>query len=74
MTKAHGESFQIENSWRKSSWNVGDGDCIEVATGDYGIMIRDSKDRGGPILKFTADSWVSLLETLRSEGSLVLSD
>lgn len=48
--------------------------CIEVATGDYGIMIRDSKDRGGPTLKFTADSWVSLLDALKSEGSLVLSD
>ena len=74
MTKAHGESFQIENSWRKSSWSAGDGDCIEVAVGDCGIMIRDSKDRCGPTLKFTADSWVSLLEALKSEGSLILSD
>lgn len=74
MTKADGESFQIETSWRKSSWSAGDGECIEVASGEYGIMIRDSKDRCGPTLKFTADSWISLLEALKTEGSLILPD
>jgi hypothetical protein len=37
---------------------AGNGDCVEAAavvTGD--IMIRDSKDQNGPILRYSDYSW-----------------
>jgi hypothetical protein len=45
--------------WRRSrhSGSTG-GQCVEVAAaGDGMIGVRDSKDPGGPVLRFTAGEW-----------------
>lgn len=50
--------------WRKSSRSGQDG-CVEVAFVEGGVAIRDSKDRGGPVLQFTAQEWESFLGGIR---------
>lgn len=42
--------------WRKSSF-CATGACVEIATTDDEILVRDSKDSDGPILRFTAEEW-----------------
>lgn len=45
--------------WRRSrhSGSTG-GQCVEVAAaGDGTVGVRDSKDPGGPVLRFTAGEW-----------------
>lgn len=42
-------------TFRKSSYSGNNGSCIEFAsTGGSTFAIRDSKDKSGPILSFTA--------------------
>lgn len=44
--------------WFKSTRSSGSGDCVEVAHLDGGqVAVRDSKDRQGPALLFTAAEW-----------------
>ncbi|MEV6810949.1 DUF397 domain-containing protein [Micromonospora sp. NPDC051296] len=43
--------------WRTSRRSVGNGNCVEVATVDGRIAVRDSKDRHGPILAFPPPAW-----------------
>ena len=45
----------MESNWRKSSYS-GDngGECVEVATDR---AVRDTTDRTGPVLAFTAEAW-----------------
>ncbi|PZG10983.1 DUF397 domain-containing protein [Micromonospora craterilacus] len=43
--------------WRTSTRSVGNGNCVEVATVDGRIAVRDSKDRHGPILAFPPSAW-----------------
>jgi hypothetical protein len=67
--------------WRKSSYS-GNGSCVEVApvpgagsaaaeAGDV-IAVRDSKDRRGPALTFTARQWRSFAAGIKA-GELSLS-
>ncbi len=54
-------------NWRKSSYS-GDnsGNCIEVADDDSRVIVRDTKDRTGPVLRFTPDAWRRLVKQLKS--------
>ena len=54
--------------WRKSS-RSGDngGNCVEVARNLPGIVaVRDSKNRGGPVLIVSRDEWASFITRLRT--------
>lgn len=43
--------------WRKSSYSGGEGNCVEVADHGNRVLVRDTKDRNGVMLRFTPDAW-----------------
>ena len=44
-------------NWRKSSYSGSNsGNCVEVAAKDH-VLIRDSKNPDGTVLRFTPDTW-----------------
>jgi Domain of unknown function (DUF397) len=44
--------------WVKSSLSYSNGNCVEVASlTDGEIGVRDSKNPGGPVLRFTQGEW-----------------
>lgn len=44
--------------WRKASASTVDGNCVELAPLPAGgVAVRDSKDPGGPTLRFTPAEW-----------------
>jgi hypothetical protein len=49
--------------WRTSRRsNQSGGDCVEVADNLPGrVLVRDSKDRPGPVLAFAPDAWRSFV-------------
>ena len=45
-------------NWLKSSYSSNEGDCVEIAVlPDGRRAVRDSKDRTGPVLRFTDTEW-----------------
>ena len=50
--------------WHKSSWS-GTSGCVEVATLDQLVGVRDSKDCQGPVLVFRFDEWDAFLAGVR---------
>jgi hypothetical protein len=53
------------DNWRKSSHSGGNGgDCVEVADTARAVMVRDTTDRDGGTLAFTAGAWTAFLTTL----------
>jgi Domain of unknown function (DUF397) len=50
------EPDRIVPTWRKSSHSE-NGGCVEVACVDGCVLVRDSKDPGGPVLKFNFHEW-----------------
>jgi hypothetical protein len=54
--------------WVKSSLSFSNGDCVEMAVlPDGKIGIRDSKDSGGPVLRFTPEEWGSFFGGVQTE-------
>jgi hypothetical protein len=51
--------------WRKSSYsNGGSSACVEVASTD-GVLVRDTTDRDGGTLTFSAEAWGRFTTSLR---------
>jgi Domain of unknown function (DUF397) len=46
--------------WRKSSRSGANG-CVEVAVCEGAVAVRDSKDKRGPVLRFTPREWDAFL-------------
>jgi hypothetical protein len=52
--------------WRKSSYSgANGGQCVEVADDARVVLVRDTTDRDGRTLAFTAEAWQAFLGTLR---------
>ncbi len=52
--------------WVKSSLSFSNSNCVEVADlPGGGIGVRDSKDPGGPVLRFTPGEWHAFLGGVR---------
>lgn len=55
-----GDDSETPVDWRKSTFSGLNG-CVEIALLDGQIAVRDSKDRNGPILRFTRAEWDAFL-------------
>jgi hypothetical protein len=43
--------------WRKARRSINNGACVEVAPVSRQILIRDSTDRNGPVMRYPRCSW-----------------
>lgn len=53
-------------TWRKSTRSGSSGACIEVATPLPVVMVRDSKDRQGPVISFSAGQWAGFVQGIKA--------
>jgi hypothetical protein len=54
-------------TWVKSSLSFANGNCVEVSDQPGGaIGVRNSRDREGPVLRFTPDEWQAFLGGVRN--------
>lgn len=53
-------------NWRKASYSSNGGaNCVEVASAD-GVLVRDTTNRTGGTLAFTASAWLAFTATLKA--------
>ncbi|GAA3135572.1 DUF397 domain-containing protein [Streptosporangium carneum] len=61
------EPLQTELAWRTSTFSGEHDNCVEVAClPDGGWAVRDSKDRRGAVLEFTAVEWNAFVDVVKS--------
>lgn len=51
--------------WRKSTRSQKEDECVEVARLGGSVLVRDSRDRSGPILAVSRTEWRSFLTRIR---------
>jgi hypothetical protein len=57
-------------TWRTSSYTgSGGGNCVEVGgqTGDGRVLVRDTKDRRGPVLAFNPQAWRNFATEIKDQ-------
>jgi hypothetical protein len=55
----NGNCVEAMSGWRKPGRSVGNGACVEAADGTGTVLVRDTADRGGAVLAFTAGAWAA---------------
>jgi Domain of unknown function (DUF397) len=51
--------------WRKSTYSdANGGDCVEAASSEGAILVRDTADRAGTMLGFTTEAWTAFADSL----------
>jgi len=62
------EKSGIRNlEWRKARRSVGNGACVELATANGQIIVRDSVNPGGAWLRYPVQSWVVFATKIKDE-------
>lgn len=52
--------------WRKSTYSdASGGNCVETASADGMVMMRDTANRDGGTLAFTVDAWAAFTTSLK---------
>jgi hypothetical protein len=54
-----------EMNWRKSSYSGGEGNCVEVADSGNRVLMRDTQDRTGPVIKVSLAAWRRFAEQVK---------
>jgi len=65
---------KIDLRWRKSSYSGnGGGNCVEVADQAARVLVRDTKDHTGPMLRFTPTAWRRFADQVRRSVASTLT-
>jgi hypothetical protein len=51
--------------WRKSSFSGQNGSCVETASNAGVVLVRDTTNRDGGTLTFSAEAWATFTDALR---------
>jgi Domain of unknown function (DUF397) len=59
--------LEVSNlQWRKARRSVNNGACVEVAPEDGQILVRDSTDRDGFIIRYSGYSWHAFVADVKT--------
>ena len=47
----------MSDAWRTSTYSGSQANCVEVGNAAGLVKVRDTKDRQGPVITVSADTW-----------------
>ncbi|GAB3475587.1 DUF397 domain-containing protein [Amycolatopsis cihanbeyliensis] len=58
----------VEVGWRTSSYSSNGSACVEIGWQEPGVLVRDTKDRGGGTLAVPRSAWWAFLAAQRANS------
>jgi hypothetical protein len=60
---------QVAVRWRKSSYSGNGGsDCVEAAGNGNRVLVRDTKNRPGAVLRFSPAAWRRFADQVKTDA------
>jgi hypothetical protein len=56
---------QLDSGWRKASRSGTNGNCVETASISGAVLVRDTANRDGGTLEFSADAWQAFTGSIK---------
>jgi hypothetical protein len=54
-------------NWRKASYSSNGGaNCVEVGDASHAVLVRDTQDRTGPVLRISPAAWCRFADQVKS--------
>lgn len=53
------------DEWRRARRSMGNGNCVEISSIIGGVVVRDSKNVAGPVLRYSTTSWLAFTREAR---------
>ena len=54
-------------SWRKSTYSIANGECVEAAAVSGGVAVRDSSRQCDALLQFPAANWRNFIAATKDQ-------
>jgi hypothetical protein len=51
--------------WRKSSYSGSNGNCVEIGDAARVVLVRDTTDRDGGTVAFSAEAWQKFVSGIK---------
>jgi hypothetical protein len=67
-SNSNSNCVEVAPFWRKSTHSNGSSSCVEVTMTSPLVAVRDTKDRGGPVLTFSPGDWQAFTVTVCDGG------
>jgi hypothetical protein len=62
---------QLTPHWRKSSYSGNGGaNCVEAGNAPGAVLVRDTTDRDGGTLAFSAQAWAAFAATIKNSEAV----
>ena len=52
--------------WRKASWSVNNGACVEVASAAEAVLVRDSVNQTGTVIACAPRTWQIFIDATKA--------
>jgi hypothetical protein len=56
----------LAEGWRKASWSVNNGACVEVGSASPQVLVRDSVNPSGTVIAYAPNAWQIFVNSTKS--------
>jgi len=58
----------LAENWRKASRSIGNGACVEAASADGRVLVRDSVNPSGAVIAYAPGVWRRFIDSAKTGG------